>query len=49
MMAKKFRYKYYQTQFTFAVSNTITEWAIFKAIFGLNDIKKVCIAWQNMS
>ena len=47
MMAKEFRCKCFQTQPTFTVLNTVTGWATIRAIFGLREIEKVCIAWQN--
>lgn len=33
LIAKEFRCEYSQMQLTFAVLNTIMEWAIFKIIF----------------
>ena len=46
-VAKKFRYECSQTQPTFAVFNTITGWATFRATFGLREVEKVRVAWQN--
>ena len=46
-VAKKFRCKCFQTQLTFAVFNTITGWAMFRATFGLREVEKVHVAWQN--
>ena len=46
-VAKKFRCEYSQTQPTFAVLNTVIGWAMFRATFGLKEMVKVCIAWQN--
>ena len=46
-VAKKFRCECSQTQLTFAVFNTVTGWATFRATFGLKELDKVCVAWQN--
>ena len=46
-MAKKFRCECSQTQPTFAVLNTVTGWATFRATFGLREMEKVRVAWQN--
>ena len=46
-LAKEFRYECSQTQLTFAVFNTITGWATFRATFSLKKVEKVCVAWQN--
>ena len=46
-VAKEFKDEYSQTQLTFAVFNTITGWATFKAIFGLKEEEKVRVTWQN--
>ena len=32
---------------TFAVFNIVTGWAMFRATFGLKEVKKVRVAWQN--
>ena len=32
---------------TFAVLNTVTGWATFRATFGLREMEKVHVAWQN--
>ena len=40
MLAKEFRCECTQTQPTFAVLNTITRWAMFRATFGLKEIEK---------
>ena len=31
----------------FAVFNTVTGWATFRATFGLREVEKVRVAWQN--
>ena len=46
-VAKEFRCECSQTQPTFAVLNTVTGWATFRAIFGLREMEKVRVAWQN--
>ena len=46
-VAKEFRYECSQTQPTFAVLNTVTGWATFRATFGLREMEKVRVAWQN--
>ena len=46
-LIKEFRYECSQTQPTFAVFNTVTGWATFRAKFGLREVEKVCVAWQN--
>ena len=46
-VAKEFRYECSQTQPTFAVFNTVTGWATFRATFGLREVEKVRVAWQN--
>ena len=33
----------------FAVFDTITRWATFRATFGLREMEKVCVNWQNKS
>ena len=47
MVTKEFRCKCSLTQPTFAVLNTITGWAMFRVTFGLKEMEKVRIAWQN--
>ena len=46
-VAKEFRCECSPTQLTFAVLNTVTEWATFMATFGLREKEKVRVAWQN--
>ena len=46
-VAKEFRCECSQTQPTFAVLNTVTGWATFRAAFGLREMEKVRVAWQN--
>ena len=48
-VAKEFRCKCYQTQLTFAVLNTVMGWVMFRATFGLREMEKVRVAWQNES
>lgn len=47
MVAKEFKYKYFQTQPTFAVCNTEIGWAMLRATFCLKKIEKVHIVLQN--
>ena len=46
-VAKEFRCEYSQMQPTFTIFNTVMGWATFKTIFGLREMEKVLIAWQN--
>ena len=46
-MAKEFKCECSQTQPTFAVLNTVMGWATFRAIFGLKEMEKVRVVWQN--
>lgn len=46
-MAREFRYEYAQTQPKFVVFNIVTAWTIFRAIFSLKKIEKVCVTWPN--
>lgn len=46
-MIEKFRCECAQTQLKLAILSTTTKWAMFKAIFCLNEAKKICVAWHN--
>ena len=46
-VTKEFRCEFSQTQPTFAVFNRVMGWATFRATFGLREVEKVCVAWQN--
>ena len=45
-VAKKFRCEYSQMQPTFIAFHIVTGWAMFKTIFSLREMKKVCVIWQ---
>ena len=46
-VAKEFKCECSQTQPTFAVLNSVTGWAMFRVTFGLREIEKVRVTWQN--
>lgn len=44
---KEFMYKYFQIQLGFVMLITATKQAMFRAIFGINKNKEICVVWQN--
>lgn len=46
-MIEEFRCEYIQTQPKFANLSTATEWAMFRAIFCLDEAEKIRVAWYN--
>ena len=47
MGVKEFRCECSQIQPMFAVLNTVMGWAMFRATFGLREMEKVHVTWQN--
>ncbi len=44
---EEFRCECSQTQLGVTMLTTVTKWAMFRAIFGIDKHEKIRVAWQN--